>query len=53
MLAKAALHVELRSLVEIPEEKVIEDDAKKSEVAEQADIKEVNPPSAEKVKTDV
>lgn len=55
MLAKAALHVELRSLVEIPDEKVIEDDAKKSEVtevAEQADIKEVNPPSAEKVKID-
>ena len=52
MLAKAALHVELRSLVEIPDEKVIEGDAKKSEVAEQADIKEVNPPSAEKVKTD-
>ena len=52
MLAKAALHVELRSLVEIPDEKVIEGDAKKSEVAEQADIKEVNPPSAETVKTD-
>lgn len=52
MLAKAALHVELRSLVEIPDEKVIEGDARKSEVAEQADIKEVNPPSAEKVKTD-
>ena len=52
MLAKAALHVELRSLVAIPDEKVIECDAKKSEVAEQADIKEVNPPSAEKVKTD-
>lgn len=55
MLAKAALHVELRSLVEIPDDKIIEDDAKTSkvtEVAEQADIKEVNPPSAKTVKTD-
>ena len=51
MLAKAALHVELRSLVEIPEEKLTE--KKKDDAAvEQADKQEVGkPPSTESIKT--
>ena len=45
MLAKAALHVELRSLVEIPEEKLTK--KKKDDAAvEQADKQEVSKPPA-------
>ncbi len=51
MLAKAALHVELRSLVEIPEEKLTE--KKKNDAAvELADKQEADkPPSTESIKT--
>lgn len=52
MLAKAALHVELRSLVEIPEEKLTE--KKKGDVAvKQADMQEAGKlPSTESIKAE-
>ena len=51
MLAKAALHVELRSLVEIPEEKLTEK-KKDGVAAEQADKQANKPPSTESIKTE-
>ena len=51
MLAKAALHVKLRSLVEIPEEKLTE--KKKDGVAiEQAGKQASKPPSTESIKAE-
>ncbi len=52
MLAKAALHIEISSLAKIPKDKVSEGKNKKTEVVEQADKQEVNPPSTKAVKTD-
>ncbi len=50
MLAKAALHVELRSLTKLPEEKV-DKEKKEGMTAEQADMQETSkPPSTEAVK---
>lgn len=51
MLAKAALHVKLHSLVEIPEEKMTE--KKKDRVAaEQAEKQVKRPPSTESIKAE-
>ncbi len=50
MLAKAALHVELRSLAKAPEEKVVEE-KKEGMTAEQADMQDTGkPPSTEAIK---